>query len=98
MTERIIPQPIISEPAAGEPVTTSWDPEKDLTRLLDELTDELMAAPDHEVMPYSEEINGAHHDQADAVRRVIAAADGEFVVLPVSSFIAPGLRTLTTRN
>jgi hypothetical protein len=32
------------------------------------------------------------------MRRLVAAADADFAVLPVSGFITPGLRDFITRN
>jgi hypothetical protein len=73
---------------------TDWNPELDLAALLDGLTRELLLAPDHEVTPYLSETGD---DRAETVRQLIAAADGDFAVLPVSGFIAPGLRGVITR-
>jgi hypothetical protein len=77
---------------------TDWDPEQDLAVLLDGLTQELLGAPGYEFAPYTPETGDTSHDEADAMRRLIAAADAGFGVLPVSSFSAPGLRAFVTRN
>jgi hypothetical protein len=81
-----------------EPTTTDWDPQQDLAKLLDGLTDELLGAPDHEVTPYLSDAGDDLNDAAEAVRRLVAAADADFVVPPVSGFVAPGLRAFVTRN
>jgi hypothetical protein len=77
---------------------TDRNPGTDLAALLDGLTEELLAAPAHEVAPYLDEAPEARRDGADAVRRLIAAADAGFAALPVSGFIAPGLRAYVARN
>lgn len=75
---------------------TDWNPEHDLAALLDALTAELLTAADHEVTPYLRE--PGDDDGAQLVRRLIAAADADFAVLPVSRFTTPGLRAYMTRN
>jgi hypothetical protein len=74
---------------------TAWNPEHELAALLDGLTEELLTAADHEVTPY---LSQTGDDAVEAMRRLVAAADADFVVLPVSQFIAQGLRDFMTRN
>jgi hypothetical protein len=74
---------------------TDWNPEHDLAALLDRLTEELLTAADHEIAPY---LSGTGDGAAEAMRRLVAAADADFVVLPVSGFVTQGLRDFMTRN
>ena len=74
---------------------TEWNPEHDLAALLDGLTEELLTAADHEVTPYLSETGD---DAVEAMRRLVAAADADFVVLPVCGFVTQGLRDFITRN
>jgi hypothetical protein len=74
---------------------TDWNPERELAALLDGLAEELLTAADHEISPYLSETGD---DAAEAMRRLVAAADADFVVLPVSGFITQGLRDFMTRN
>jgi hypothetical protein len=74
---------------------TDWNPEHELAALLDGLTEELLATADHEISPYLSETGD---DAVEAMRRLVAAADADFVVLPVSGFITQGLRDFITRN
>lgn len=66
---------------------TDWNPEHDLAALLDGLTEELLTAADHEVAPYLSETGDG---EADAMRRLVAAAD--------AGFVCPPCRTLSHRG
>lgn len=81
-----------------ERTATDWLPARDLEALLDALTDELLAAADHEVSSYVPGSAEERRDEAETVRRLIAAADAELAVPPASLFKAPGLRAYVTRN
>jgi hypothetical protein len=74
---------------------TDWNPERELAALLDGLAEELLTAADHEVAHYLSETGD---DAVEAMRRLVAAADAGFVVLPVSGFLTQGLRDFMTRN
>ena len=77
---------------------TNWNPEQELAALLDSLTEELHRAFDHEISRYRGEPADQRQDKADAVRRIVAAAEAASGVLPVSPYIAPGLPRRATRN
>jgi hypothetical protein len=79
-------------------LVTDWDPEQDLAALLDGLTEELLAAANHEIAPYLDEAAEERGEGADAIRRLIGAADASLAALPVSGFVAPGLRAYVSRN
>jgi hypothetical protein len=74
---------------------TDWNSERELAALLDGLTEELLTAADHEVAPYLSETGD---DAVEAMRRLVAAADADSVVLPVSGSVTQGLRDFMTRN
>ncbi len=77
---------------------TNWNPEQELAALLDSLTEELHRAFDHEISGYRGEPADQRQDNADAVRRIVAAAEAASGVLPVSPYIAPGLPHRAMRN
>ena len=82
----------------SERITTGWLPSQDLTALLDALTEELLASPDHEVPAELHDGADERGEAAGLVRRLIAAADAEAAPLPTSFFKNPGLRAYVTRN
>ena len=81
-----------------ERISTDWLPEQDLDALLDALTSELLAASEHEISAYVHHDADERQDEIESVRRMIAAADAEAALLPVSLFKAPGLRAYLARN
>ncbi len=78
--------------------TTNWDPEQELAALLDGLTEELLGAFDHEIIRSLDETDGDRQDKVDAVRRLVARAEGNVGVPPVSRFVAFGSRADVARN
>jgi hypothetical protein len=74
---------------------TDWNPEQDLSVLLDALTEELLAVADRDLTA------GIGKEQQDVVRdmrRLIAAADTDLVVPPASNFAGRTLRAFVARN
>ncbi len=64
----------------------SWSPEQDLAALLDALTDELLAASDHELRASLADSGEDPDEAAGFMRRLLAAAETKAVGTP-----APGL-------
>lgn len=80
-------------------IMKDWNPERDLTALLDGLTAELLAAPDHDVGAWMREEGAKGHTAAKAMRRMVTkAAEADLDAPPVSNFVVPGLRIPFTRN
>lgn len=75
-----------------------WNPEQDLTVLLDALTVELLRASDHEVENCHDATTDPLHDAVEVVHCLVAAADADFVVPPLSRFIVFGLRAYNARH
>ncbi len=78
--------------------TTNWDPEQELAALLDGLTEELLGAFDHEIIRSLNESDDERQDKVDAVRRLVARADGDLGLPPVSRFVGSGPRADAARN
>jgi len=77
---------------------TDWNAEQDLAALLDGLTAELLAAPEHEIATWLREA-GAHTEAtAQPMRRLVAAADAQRIAPHVATARADGLRPLIARN
>jgi hypothetical protein len=76
----------------SEKTITDWRPEEDLTGLLDALTEELFIVRDDEIAACTREMGEACGDVAQAMRRLVAAADAELMLPPVSNFAAAALR------
>jgi hypothetical protein len=51
-------------------LVADWNPEADLAALLDGLTEELLAAANHEIAPYLDEAAEERGEGADAIRRL----------------------------
>lgn len=77
---------------------TNWNPEQELAALLDGLAEELLGAFDHEVSGYPDEPADQRQDKADAVRRIVAAAETASGVRPVSRYMTPGSPGCAARN
>jgi hypothetical protein len=76
-----------------------WNPERDLTALLDGLTTELLAAPGQDIGAWAREEGAKGHTAAKATRRVVKRAlEVDLDAPPVSHFIIPGARIPFTRN
>ncbi|WP_158816526.1 hypothetical protein [Methylocapsa sp. S129] len=80
-------------------VMKDWNPERDLTALLDGLTAELLAASDQDIGAWAREEGAKSHPAARATRRVVkTAVEADLDAPPVSHFIVPGARLPFTRN
>ena len=77
---------------------TDWQPEEDLTALLDTLTEELFAIRDDEVAGCMGEMAGGCHEIVQEMRRLVAAADADPMLPPVSDFAAAALRADSSRQ
>ncbi len=81
-----------------ERITTDWLPEQDLEALLDALTLELLASPDQEVSTHYHRDADRRHDEAETIRRLVAAAESGSALPAASLFKTPGLRAYFARN
>jgi len=77
---------------------TNRNPEQELAVLLDTLTGELLRSFDHEVSGYPSEPADQRQDQADAVRRIVAAAEAASGVRPFSRYMAQQLPGRAARD
>jgi hypothetical protein len=76
-----------------------WNPDRDLTALLDGLTEELLAASDHEIGAWARQESAKARTAVRAMRRLVkAAADSDLGAPRVSNFVVPGLPAHLTRN
>jgi len=81
-----------------ERTKTDWNAEQDLTELLDALTAELLATPEHDVAAWLRETGKAVEATAESMRRLVAAVDAHCVAPHVATALAAGLRALVARN
>lgn len=78
--------------------STIWNPEEDLTLLLDALTEEILSATDRDVAPCRADKEILAKDMIQEVRRMISAADADLFAPPLSHFVGRTVRTHITRN
>jgi hypothetical protein len=77
---------------------TDWDAEQDLAALLDALTAELLATPEHEIAAWLRDAGEPVEDSAQPMRRLVAAADATRVPPHVSIVRVAELRASIARN
>lgn len=77
---------------------TDWNAEQDLAALLDALTSELLATPEHDLAALLRETGKPVEVAAEAMRRLVAAVDAHCVAPHVATALAAGLRALVARN
>jgi hypothetical protein len=78
--------------------STDWNPEQDLTALLDALTQELLTASERDIAAWRNEMGKQAGDMVQQVRRLIVAADADTFVPSISDFVGRGLRAYVARN
>jgi hypothetical protein len=81
-----------------KPTMTDWDAEQDLAALLDDLTAELLAVPDGDIAAWSHAAGEPVQDTAQAMRRLVAAADANRIAPYMSIVVAAELRVSIARN
>jgi hypothetical protein len=81
-----------------EKTTTDWQPEEDLTGLLDALTEELFLVRDDEVAASMREMGEARRDIVRSMRRLVAAADAESMLPALSNHAAAAVRAPPPRQ
>jgi hypothetical protein len=79
-------------------VMTDWNAEQDLAALLDGLSAELLATPEHEIAALLRETGEPVEASAQSMRRLVAAADAHRIAPHVSSAPAAGLRAAMARS
>jgi hypothetical protein len=77
---------------------TDWNPERDLSALLDALTEEILTASDRDLATGIGEMGKESQDMVPEMRRLVAAADTDLAVPPVLNFVDRGLRAFVARN
>jgi hypothetical protein len=77
---------------------TGWHPEQDLTALLDGLSEELLAARDHDLATWVREAGEPVEDIAEPMRRLLAAADAGGIPPHMSMDLKAGVRASIARN
>jgi hypothetical protein len=75
----------------------AWSPAQDLAALLDTLTDELLAAPDHEMWVSLRAAGEDPKEAANFMRRLLADAETRAVVPPVTGLAAYPRRMTVSR-
>jgi len=81
-----------------ERAMTDWNAQQDLTALLDALTAELLATPEHDVAACMRETGKPVEATAEAMRRLVAAVDAHCVAPHVATALAAGLRASIARS
>ncbi len=79
-------------------VMTDWNAEQDLAALLDALTAELLAAPEHEIAAWLHEAGEPVEASVQPMRRLVASVDAHRIAPHVSSALTAGLRAVMARN
>jgi hypothetical protein len=77
---------------------TDWNPERDLSVLLDALTEELLTASERDLAAWIGEMGKEPQEMVLETRRLVAAADTGLAVPPVLNFVDRGLRAFVARN
>ena len=77
---------------------TDWDAEQDLAALLDGLSAELLATPDSDIAAWLRAAGEPVEDTAQAMRRLVAAADANRIAPYMSIVVAAELRMSIARN
>ena len=81
-----------------ERAMTDWNAERDLTALLDALTADLLATPEHELAALLRQTGEPVEVAAEAMRRLVAAVDAHCVAPHVATALTAGLRALVARS
>jgi hypothetical protein len=81
-----------------ERAITDWNAEQDLEVLLDALTADLLAMPEHELAAWLREAGQPVVAPAERMRRLVAAADARCVAPHVAGALEAGSRTLVART
>jgi hypothetical protein len=76
----------------------SWNPEQELTALLDILSEELLAVPEADLAAWCRETGDRHRDQIAALRNLTMSADTGLGMASVPGGEAPGPRNPITRH
>jgi hypothetical protein len=77
---------------------TDWNAEQDLEALLDGLTAELLAVPDHDLAAWLRETGKPLEATAQPMRRLVAAVDAHCVAPHVPTALADVARASIARN
>jgi hypothetical protein len=77
---------------------TDWDAEQDLAALLDGLTAELLATPEHDIAAWLSAAGEPVRDTAQPMRRLVEAADANRIAPYLSIVAAAELRVSIARN
>jgi hypothetical protein len=81
-----------------ERTVTDWNAEQDLAALLDALTAELLATPEHDLAALLRETGASAKAAAETMRRLVAAVDAHCVAPHVATALAAGLRASIARS
>ena len=81
-----------------ERAMTDWNAEQDLAALLDGLTAELLAVPDHDLAVWLNEPGAPVEVTAAPIRRLVAAVDAHCVAPHVATALVAGLRASIARS
>jgi len=77
---------------------TDWNAEQDLEALLDGLTAELLAVPNHDLAAWLNQTGEPVEVTAAPIRRLVAAVDAHCVAPHVATALAAGLRASIARS
>ncbi len=81
-----------------ERAITDWNAEQDLAALLDALTAELLATPEHELAAWLRETGEPVEATAEPMRRLVAAVDAHCVAPRMATAVDAGLRASIARS
>ena len=81
-----------------ERAITDWNAERDLAALLDALTAELLATPEHELAAWLRETGEPVETTAQPMRRLVAAVDAHRIAPHLATSLADALRVSIARN
>jgi hypothetical protein len=81
-----------------ERTKTDWNAEQDLAALLDALTAELLATPEHDLAALLRAEREPVEAAAEAMRRLVAAVDAHCVAPHVATVRGADLRASIARN
>ena len=79
-------------------IITKWNAEQELAALLDSLTTELLATPEHDIATWLRDAGEVPEVTARPMRRLLSAADAQCLVPQVSHAVIGGVPVAISRN